>query len=31
MGKIKLVVPLLEHDELRFFEIFKESAEDILS
>ena len=31
MGKIKLVVPLLEHDELRFFEIFEESAEDILS
>ena len=30
-GRIKLVVPLLEHDELRYFEIFKESAEEILT
>lgn len=31
MGKIKLAVPLLERDELGYFEVFKESAEDILS
>lgn len=31
MGKIKLVVPLLEQEELRYFEFFKESAEAKLS
>ena len=30
-GKIKLIVPLLDETELRFIEIFKESADDVLT